>query len=409
MEIHKGHRFELMPTGHQLRSMAQFAGCRRVVYNKALALQEERRAQGLKRLSYARLCNELTAWRNSKETPWLADAPCGAEQQALMDLCAAYTRFFQKLAAPPTFARKGERDGFRYPDPKQIKHDPANKRIFLPKLGWIRYRGGKGKHALKVLGELRSVTVSLRAGKWFMSIATLQVVPDPIPQATSEVGIDVGVARFATLSDGTVHPPLNSFRKHERRLAKAQRAMSRKTKFSKNWIKAKAKVQKIHSTIANARRDFLHKTSTAISKNHAAVYVEDLRIANMTRSAKGTVEKPGRNVRAKSGLNKSILDQGWGEFRRQLEYKLSWNGGFFLAVDPAHTSRTCPQCGHCSAENRKSQAVFACVSCGHRENADVVGAKNVLARGQRVMACGGAVVSTPVKQEPTEAITQGNA
>jgi putative transposase len=131
------------------------------------------------------------------------------------------------------------------------------------------------------------------------------------------VGIDVGIARFATLSDGSFVEPLNSFRKHEARLRRYQRAMSRKTKFSSNWKKAKAKVQKIHTRIANVRKDFLHKASATISKNHALVVVEDLKVSNMSRSAKGTVDAPGRNVRAKSGLNKSILDQGWGEFRSQ--------------------------------------------------------------------------------------------
>ena len=154
----------------------------------------------------------------------------------------------------------------------------------------------------------------------------------------------MGVVRFGTMSDGTVLAPFNIFRRLEALLRKAQQAMSRKKKFSNNWKKAKARVQRIHLRIANARRDFLHKASTAISKNHAMVVVEDLQVNNMSRSAKGTVEKPGRNVRAKSGLNKSILDQGWSEFRRQLEYKLTWAGGMVLAVPPMNTSRTCLCC-----------------------------------------------------------------
>jgi len=140
------------------------------------------------------------------------------------------------------------------------------------------------------------------------------------------------VVRFATLSDGTVIPPLSIFKRYAAELRKAQQAMSRKKKFSDNWKKAKAKVQRIHVHIANARRDYLHKTSTTISKNHAMVVVEDLQVSNMSRSAAGTVEQPGRNVRAKAGLNRSILDQGWAEFRRQLEYKMLWAGGLFLAV-----------------------------------------------------------------------------
>lgn len=155
-------------------------------------------------------------------------------------------------------------------------------------------------------------------------------VEPPVPQATSAIGIDMSVARFATLSDGTFLEPLSSFKKHEARLSRYQRAMSRKTKFSKNWHKAKRGVQNIHTLISNARCDFLHKATatTSISQNHAFVCIEGLQVRNMPRSAAGTVEKPGRNVRAKSGLNKSILDQGWFEFRRQMDYKLAWNGGW---------------------------------------------------------------------------------
>lgn len=297
----------------------------------------------------------------------------------------AYANFFAKRAGFPRFRKKGQSDRFRYPDPKQIKLDEANSRLFLPKLGWLRYRNSRA-----VLGTLKNVTVSAARGKWFVSIQTEREIAQPIPNG-SAVGIDMGIARFATLSDGTFYAPLNSFRRHEKALAKAQRAMSRKVKFSSNWKKAKARVQKIHTLIANARRDTLHKTSTVISQNHAMIVIEDLRVKNMSRSAAGTSERPGRNVRAKSGLNKAILDQGWFEFRRQLDYKLAWRGGILLAVPPQNTSRTCPSCGHVSADNRQTQARFVCVECGFEENADVVGAINVLAAGHAVLACGGTV------------------
>lgn len=197
----------------------------------------------------------------------------------------------------------------------------------------------------------------------------------------------MGIARFAMLSDGSFYAALNSFKRHEIALRRAQQATSRKVKFSSNWKKAKARVQRTHSRIGNARRDYLHKTTTAISQNHAMVYIEDLQVRNMSRSAAGTADKPGRNVRAKSGLNKSILDQGWFEFRRQLNYKLAWNGGYLIAVPPQNTSRTCPCCGHVSADNRQTQARFACIECGFEENADVVGAINVLRAGHARFAC----------------------
>lgn len=258
-----------------------------------------------------------------------------------------------------------------------------------------------------MLGTAKNITVSGAGGKWFVSIQTEREIVKPVHPSTSIIGIDVGIARFATLSDGTVFEPINSFRKQQQRLARYQRAMSRKTKFSNNWKKAKAKITKLHQKIGNIRRDYLHKTTTTISQNHAMVCIEDLQVRNMSKSAAGSTEVPGRNVKAKSGLNKSILDQGWFEFRRQLEYKQAWRGGQVVAVNPRNTSRTCPCCGHVSAENRQTQARFACVDCGFEENADLVGAINILAAGHAVLACGGMVQSDhPAKQEPAEATTQ---
>jgi putative transposase len=397
-------KYELKPNGEQVHAMCRFAGSCRFVYNKALALQKARYDAGEKKLWYAGLCKLLTGWRNGTETPWLKDAPTHPLQQTLKDLERAYRNFFEKRADFPRFKQKGRHDSFRYPDPKQIKLDAGNARIFLPKLGWLRYRKSR-----EALGWVKNVTVSLSAGKWFVSIQTEREAPDPMPEATTAVGIDMGIARFATLSDGSFLEPLSSFRKHEQRLARYQRAMSRKVKFSNNWKKAKARIQKIHARTANARRDYLHKCSATISKNHAMVCIEDLRVKNMSRSVSGTKDAPGRNVRAKSGLNKAILDQGWFEFRRQLGYKLAWNGGWLIAVPPQNTSRTCPACGHVSAENRQTQAEFRCVECGFEENADVVGAINILARGHRVAACGELARSGhSVKQEPTEAIQTGS-
>ena len=375
-------KFALMPTGEQERQMRRFAGACRFVFNKALALQQANHEAGGRFIGYVAMAKQLTAWRNSAETAWLKDAPVHPLQQALKDLEKAYKNFFEKRAGLPRFKKKGQHDSFRYPDPKQIKLDQGNSRIFLPKLGWLRYRNSR-----EVLGTVKNATVSQSCGRWYVSIQTERKVEQPVHPSSSAVGIDLGVVRFATLSDGTFYAPLNSFRRHEEALRKAQRALARKTKFSNNWKKAKAKVLRIHARIANARRDYLHKTSTAISKNHAMVCIEDLRVRNMSKSAAGTADAPGRNVRAKSGLNKSILDQGWFEFRRQLDYKLAWRGGHLITVPPQNTSRTCPCCGHVSAENRQTQARFACVECGFEEHADLVGAINILRAGHARFAC----------------------
>jgi len=381
-------KYELMPDGEQERDMRRFAGSCRFVYNKALSMQKALFEQGKKKFGYAGLCKVITEWRNGDETPWLKDAPVHPLQQSLKDLERAYTNFFAKRADFPRFKKKGQSDSFRYPDPRQIKLDQAHSRIFLPKLGWIRYRNSR-----EVLGAVKNVTVLHHGGKWYASIQTEREVEQPIPEGDA-IGIDMGVARFATFDrplpefDNKDHlEPLNSFKRHETALRKAQQAMSRKTKFSSNWKKAKARVQAIHMRIGNARRDFLHKTSTTISQNHAIVCIEDLKVRNMSKSAAGSAENPGKQVRAKSGLNKSILDQGWFEFRRQLEYKLEWNGGWLVAVPAKNTSRTCPSCDHVSAENRKTQEQFACLSCGFEGNADVVGAINVLRAGHARFAC----------------------
>ncbi len=351
-------------------------------------------------IGYVAMARRLTAWRNDPATPWLREAPVHPLQHALKDLDRAYANFFAKRAAFPKFRKRGQHTSFRYPDAKQFKLDQAGARIFFPKLGWMRLRLSR-----PVPGMLKNATVSLRAGRWFVSIQTEREVAQPMPQATRAVGIDLGVARFATFSDGSFIAPLSSFKRHEARLRRYQRAMSRKVKGSNNWRKAKARVQRIHARIGNVRVDFLHKATTAIAREHARVCIEDLAVRNMSRSASGTVDSPGRNVRAKSGLNKAILDQGWFEFRRQLAYKLAWAGGHLIAVPPANTSRTCPSCSHVAAESRATQARFACVACGHSDHADMVGAINILARGHRVAACGEPVHSgRSMKQEPAEAI-----
>ena len=398
MQRLQAFKFELMPNGEQQRNMRRFAGSCRFVYNKALALQKTRFDSGEKKLSYAGLCKVITEWRS--ETGWLAETHSQVLQQAMKHLERAYQNFFEKRADFPRFKRKGQGDSFRYP--QGVKLDQGNARIWLPKLGWMRYRKSR-----EVMGTVKNATVSFRCGKWFVSVQTEREVEPAVPTSTSAIGIDVGIARFATLSDGSHIEALNSFKRHEQRLARYQRVMSRKVKGSKNWHKAKRRVQRVHARIANCRSDFLHKTTTAITQDYALIVIEDLKVKGMSASAKGTRENPGRKVKQKTGLNRAILDQGWGEFRRQLEYKATWKGAQLIAVPAHYTSQTCPSCGHVSADNRKTQARFACVECGFEGNADTVDAINILARGHRVLACGEPVRSGhSTKQEPTEA-TQG--
>ena len=402
MKILQGFKFRLRPDREQEESMRCFAGCCRFVWNKALALKKEAWQDEKKSLSYCALAGLLKEWKGDPSTSFLKDAHSQILQQALKDLDRAYKNFFQGRAGYPRFHKKGVRDSFRYP--QGYKLDEENARIYLPKIGWMRYRKSR-----EVLGKIRNVTVSLKNDRWYVSIQTGREIPEPVHPSSSSVGIDMGIARFATLSDGSFVLPMSSFKKHETALRKAQKALSRKQKFSQNWYKAKKRVSRIHEDIANARKDFLHKISTEVSKNHAVVVLENLQVRNMSGSAKGTLEDPGKCVAAKSGLNKSILDQGWFEFRRQLEYKLRWRGGYLILVPPQNTSRRCPVCGYISKENRPSQAQFRCLSCGHEANADGNAARNILAAGLAVSACGEDVrpvrnisPAASTKQEPAE-------
>ncbi|HAX4180666.1 TPA: IS200/IS605 family element transposase accessory protein TnpB [Escherichia coli] len=390
-------KFQLRPNGQQERDMRRFAGACRFVFNRALALQNENHEAGNKYVSYTKMASWLIEWKSHPDTQWLKDTLSQPLQQSLKDLERGYKNYFQKRAAFPRFKKRGQNDAFRYP--QGVKLDQTNNCIALPKLGWIRYRNSR-----EVIGEVKNVTVIQSCGKWYVSIQTEYEVPEQVHKAASMVGLDAGVTKLATLSDGTVYQPVNSFKANQRKLAMLQRQLSRKVKFSASWQKQKKKIQRLHSHIANIRRDYLHKVTSEISKNHAMIVIEDLKVCNISKSAKGTAERPGRNIRAKSGLNRSILDQGWYEMRRQLEYKQLWRGGQVLAIPPAYTSQRCVCCGHTAKENRQTQSKFVCQVCGYTENADINGARNILAAGHAVLACGGMVQSgRPLKQEPTEA------
>jgi len=211
-------------------------------------------------------------------------------------------------------------------------------------------------------------------------------LPAVHPSKTA-IGVDVGVAQFATLSDGTpMLAPIEKYTAISTQLAAQQRRLARMKKRSANMTKQNVRIGQLHQHRTRVRHDFLHKTSTQLCKSHALVVIEDLKISAMTRSAKGTLEAPGTHVAQKTGLNRSILMQAWGELQRQLTYKQGWLGGWLLAVPPHHTSQTCPvpTCGFVSAENRKTQAAFVCQSCGYANNADTVGAINILNKGLKI-------------------------
>jgi putative transposase len=380
MNIKRAYKFRLQPNKGQRIQFAQTAGCVRLVWNKGLALEKELLDKKEKRRRFAGLCKEVTSWKREDETSFLQLVHSQPLQQVCKDLDRALSDGLKKVKGFPRFKKKGLHDSFRYP--QGFKFD-GNK-VFLPKIGWVRFRQSQD-----IVGTPKNVTVSKRAGEWYIAVQVELEVEDPKhPNSEQEVGIDMGIARFATLSNGNVLKPHNAYRQNQKELARAQRKLARQKKGSKNREKQKWKIQRLHKRIADSRLDYLHKATTWIAKNHGKVVLEDLKVASMSKSAKGTLEKPGRNVAAKSGLNKSILDQGWFEFKRQLGYKLEWFGGELVLINPRHTSQRCHACGEVSRENRKTQAKFECGSCGHQDNADNNAALNILAAGHAVSACG---------------------
>ncbi|GAV19872.1 putative transposase [Mariprofundus micogutta] len=338
----------------------------------------------------------LTLWKKSDEFGFLAQAQSQVLQQCLKDLDRAFSDGFdrkQPLKRMPQFKRKGLGDSFRFPQSVRIEGD----RVFLPKVGIVRFRESRS-----IKGLIRSATVSRRGKHWFVSILTAIEVDEPVHESSTATGIDRGVVNLATLSDGSVFEGSKPLKRLSKKLAREQRRLARKTKFSNNWKKQRERITRLYIKIADARNDAIHKATTIISKNHAVTVLEDLRTKNMTASAKGSVDEPGTSVRQKAGLNRSILDMGWFEFGQQLGYKQQWRGGQVILINPRNTSRKCSTCEFTDKGNRITQEQFSCTACGHAENADLNAAKNILAAGLAATACGGIG-----GQAPYEAGTRG--
>ncbi len=394
MKIRQAYKFRLKTNPDIDEKLCIFAGHSRFVWNKAHTMSMVRLDNKQPILRYNESAFWLTLWKSSCEYAFLKDCHSQVLQQKLRDLDRAFMDGFDKKQPNkrlPKRKKRGFGDSFRYVQGFKID----NKRVYLPKIGWVGFFKSQ-----ECLGTPKNMTISRHGKHWYLSIQTEREITLKHPHPNEMIGIDVGVSTFAACSNSDLIEPISAFQQHKDRLAKAQRALKRKKKFSQSWKKQISRIQHIHTKITALRSDFLHKASTAICKNHAIVVVEDLKITNMSASAKGTLEKPGKQVKQKSGLNRSILDQGWGEFRRQLDYKSHWNGGRLLLVNPAYTSQKCAQCGYTHADNRITQSVFVCGKCGATDNADINAAKNILAAGQAVLACGDEALVSSAKQEP---------
>jgi len=381
MLIRQAFKYRLDTSIETERLMCQYAGNCRFLWNKALGLNLRSMENKQPLLWYRELDWMSKLWKQSEEYGFLKLSPAQTLQQTLKQLERAFKDGFdqsQPLKQMPTFKKRGDRNSFTFPQGFKIE----GKRIFLPKIGWVNFRKSR-----KIIGTPKNITISRLGRYWFVSIQVETEVPEPTHPSESMVGIDMGVKRLFTLSTGDFEEPIDS-RKWRDKIRRLQKRLAKKVKFSKNWHKLREKIHRLHTKLSNIRRDTLHKFSSALSKSHAVLVLEDLQIRSMTKSAKGDRENPGSRVAQKSSLNRAILDQGWGMFKTFLEYKQKWMGGRVLYIDPKHTSQTCPACHNVSKGNRQTQESFACIRCGHLEHADAVGAKNVLERGRRLLACG---------------------
>ena len=383
MIIRKAYKFRLNTTPDINAKMAQYAGNCRFLWNKALSVNLFKLESKQKICYYQEFDFFSKLWKKSDEYGFLKLSPAQTLQQTLKQLERAFKDAFDKnqpLKRMPTFKKKYSASSFSFP--QGFKVDNNGKRIFLPKIGWVNFRKSQA-----VLGKTKNVTVSQKGKRWFVSIQVEQVTSQPKHASNTIIGGDLGVKRLLTLSDGSYFEAIDTSQQANR-IKQLQRQLAKKVKFSNNWKKLKEKITKQHTQIANIRRHKLHQISTALSKSHAIIVLENLQIKNMTKSSKGDAFDHGKMVKQKAGLNRVILNQGWGMFKTMLQYKQAWRGGEVIFVDPKGTSQTCPICDHKAKENRLTQSTFKCVKCGYQNNADHVGSLNILARGHRVLACG---------------------
>jgi putative transposase len=345
---------------------------------------------------YLEQCRQLTAARAGY--PWLAAGSQTVQQQALRDFAQAMMAFFdpKNPARRPSWRKAGRNEGFRIVgrrgrqwDVRRLSRKAGE--VWVPKAGWVRFRWSR-----PVPPGARSYRVMMdRAGRWHVAFA---VIPAPVPApGNGEVaGIDRGVVVSAALSTGELlRAPVLAAREHNR-MRRLERKLARAKRGSHRRAQVKHAIARLHARQADRRKDWVEKTTTGIARRFDVIRVEDLRITNMTRSARGTRENPGRNVSQKAGLNRGILASGWGLLVRRLEDKAP---GRVEKVTPHFTSQRCSACGHVDARSRESQARFACVACGYAGNADVNAARNIAA-GHAVTARGGFRNAGPVNREP---------
>jgi len=402
MILSRGYKFRLYATDEQTKLFGQFAGTCRFVYNLA---HEQRRdwwrqfkANTGRSVGFASQCLELTALR--ADVDWIAACPVDFQQQALRDLDRAFDNFFKGVAKYPTPRKRGENDSFRFPFARSRwrKLNAKWGMILVPKVGEVKFRLTRD-----IPGTIKNVTITHDDLGWHVVFCAETEVADPPINLRPAVGVDRGVVRTLALSDGTFRDidreRLNVL---DRRARKHQRSLARKrNRSSKRRAETKRLLARTKATAARLRKHWNHERSREIADAFGTVVVEALNTAGMTASAKGAVARPGRNVRAKAGLNRAILNNGWHQFETLVSYKLAASGGRLVKVNPAYTSQTCSVCGTVDKTSRENQATFRCVHCGHESNADTNAAKNILKAGTQPAPR--IAVGRPVKREPKRA------
>ncbi|MFK4043202.1 RNA-guided endonuclease InsQ/TnpB family protein [Nonomuraea wenchangensis] len=388
-------RYRLQPSPAQEQVLLEHCGHARYVWNLAVEQHSHWKPGRRNAPGFAEQCRQLTEARAENE--WLRAGSIVVQQQALKDFAQAMANFFGKTHKRPAWRRRGRGEGFRIVavkpgDVRRLSRNVGEVRI--PKVGWVRLRWSRA-----VPEGVKSYRVTRdAAGRWHVAFAA---IPEPVPApGTGEaVGMDRGVAVSAALSTGELlnAPGLRDGEKA--RLLRLLRKLARAERGSNRRGKVKAAIAKVRAREADRRKDWVEKTSTGLARRFDVIAVEDLKIPGMTRSARGTLEAPGRNVRQKAGLNRGILAAGWGRLVERLEHKAP---GRVQKINPRYTSQTCNACGHRAAESRESQSRFRCVACGHQAHADVNAAKNLkdTAAGHAVAARGGLPLGGPANREP---------
>jgi putative transposase len=416
VRVRTAYRCRAYPGEAQQQVLARTFGCVRVVWNRTLAARHALYHAEGKSTSYAETDRALTAMKKDPDLAFLNEVSSVPLQQAIRHQHAAFSAFFGKRARYPRFKSRRSRQSAHY-----------TRSAFSLRGGVLRLaKTGAPLHFVwswpdadvTTLDPAMVIVVREPDGRWYVTFTIDTEDPEPLPATGRAVGVDLGVKDFAALSDGTKIANPRHLERKARNLARYQRRLARCQKGSANRAKAKAKVARAHRKVRDARQDFLHKTSTRIAREHDLIVIEDLNVAGMTRRPKPKPDGNGGHERngaaAKAGLNKSVLDAGLGEFRRQLEYKCERYGRQLVAIDRWYpSSKTCSACGHLLASLSLGTRHWTCPGCGTRHDRDVNAAKNILAAGQAVArsspgdACGADVrhsgsprVQSAVKQEP---------